>query len=128
MIGRWHRHTQWLRGGTTRGSVAAEFAVAMPAVIAVCALAVGAVVAASAQTAAQDAAGEAARLAARGDDHAAALQIAGHGASASVHDSGQLRCVTVTVPIRILGRDTGIQASAESCAIRDLDQSGGANG
>ncbi|MFD2675507.1 TadE family type IV pilus minor pilin [Gulosibacter bifidus] len=108
--------------------MAAEFAVAMPAVIVVCALAVGAVVAASAQTAAQDAAGEAARLAARGDDHTVALQIAGLGATASVRDSGELRCVNVTVPIRILGRDTGIQASAESCAIRDFDQSGGANG
>ena len=105
----------------SRGSVAVEFAVAIPAVIAVCALAVSAVAAASAHTLAQDIAGEAARLAARGDSPESAVTAAGHSAQLSVHDQGKFRCATVTIPIQLLGVETAAHARASSCALRDID-------
>lgn len=109
-----------------RGSVAVEFAVAIPAVVAVCALAVSAVTAASAHTLAQDIAGEAARLAARGDDPGVVIPPGGQRAQLEVVDRGALRCVTVTIPIELLGVASVAQASASSCALRDIDH--GASG
>lgn len=105
----------------SRGSVAVEFAVAIPAVIAVCALAVSAVAAASAHTLAQDIAGEAARLAARGDSPEAAVIAGEHRAQLAVRDQGKFRCATVTIPIRLLGVETAARAEASSCALRDID-------
>lgn len=106
-----------------RGAVAAEFALAMPAVIVVLALIVGAVVATSAQVRVQDAAGEAARLAARGDSAAAGAAIAGAGAAVEVWDQGELRCARVSVAVPIAGLSLGISADADSCALRDTGRS-----
>lgn len=104
-----------------RGSVATEFAVAMPAVVLVLAMCVGAVVSSSAFVRVQDAAGEAARLSARGDDPALALEIAGGGASVSTWDSGEFRCVSVSAPIEIVGIVLSVRAERSSCALRDTD-------
>ncbi|SJM69376.1 TadE family type IV pilus minor pilin [Gulosibacter sp. 10] len=104
-----------------RGSVAAEFAAAMPAVVLVLALCLGAVAASSAFVRVQDAAGEAARLSARGDAPEQALSIAGNGAGLETWDSGEFRCVRVSAPIRIVGLSTGARAEGESCALRDTD-------
>lgn len=119
------RHNRCSMGranSSARGSVAVEFAVAIPAVAAVCALAVSAVMAASAQVAAQDIAGEAARLVARGDDFAPAIPAGVH-AEISIADHGDMRCASASIPVRLLGAETGIVASARSCALRDADRS-----
>lgn len=102
------------------GSVTAEFAVAMPAVVLVLGICVGVVVGASVQVRVQDAAGEAARLAARGDDAAVALSIAGNAASLDIWDAGELRCARVSAPVLVVGLDLGIRAEAASCALRDV--------
>lgn len=102
-----------------RGGVAAEFAVAMPAVILVLALVVGAVVATGAQVRVQDAAGEAARMAARGDSASAGAAIAGQGAGVEVWDDGEFRCARVSAAVPIAGLSLGVTAQAESCALRD---------
>lgn len=105
-----------------RGSVTAEFAVAAPAVALVLAMCVGAVVSAANQVAVQDIAGEAARLAARGDAPEIALsQRAQHDTSLEVWDAGELRCARASVPVRLLGADTGTVATATSCALRDVE-------
>ena len=70
------------RDGLERGSVAAEFAVAMPAVLLVLATALGGVQLAGLQLQAQDAAADAARSYARGESagsgrRAAARQVPG---------------------------------------------------
>ncbi|MGO1545681.1 MAG: TadE family type IV pilus minor pilin [Gulosibacter sp.] len=108
-----------LRG--ERGSVAAEFAVAMPAVVLVLTMCIGAVVSGSAYVRVQDAAGEAARLSARGDAAESALSIAGSGAEITTWDSGEFRCATVTAPLQILGMTLSVQAEGTSCALRDTD-------
>ena len=103
-----------------RGSIAVEFAVALPAVMLVLGLAVGAVVAAAAQVRVEDAAGEAARLAARGDDPGAALALAGGAAALEVWVAGELRRARVAEPLHIAGIAIGASASAVSCALRDV--------
>lgn len=106
---------------TDRGSVAAEFAAAIPAVVLVLTMCVGAVVSASAYVRVQDAAGEAARLSARGDAPETALSIAGAGASLDTWDSGEFRCARVSAPLVIAGITMSIRAEGESCALRDTD-------
>ena len=116
--------TWWPRLGLTddHGSVAAEFAVAMPAVVLVAALCIGAVAGSRVAVQAQDAAGEAARYAARGDDPGAI--VAAVGGEVAITDAGELRCATVTIPIELLGAPIGLTASATSCALRDVDAVG----
>lgn len=79
-----------------RGSVVAEFAVALPAVVLVFVIGTGALATGSAQVRLQDAVADAARLAARGEDpervHIAVAQQVS-GASASIDRRGDLVCV-----------------------------------
>lgn len=103
------------RPGDDRGAVVAELAVALPAVIVVVLLGVGALASASRQVRLEDAAADAARLAARGESSeriAAAVAAAAPGALERVSTRDDLVCVTVTadaVPPLTL--------SATSCAL-----------
>lgn len=103
-----------------RGSVAAEFAVAMPAVILVLATALGGVQLAGLQLRAQDAAADAARSYARGDPSgvvSARLARQVPGAGVSRYGRGDLVCARVTVsPTGPIAR-FGIRVSASSCAL-----------
>ena len=103
--------------GDDRGSVVAEFAVALPAVALVLLLGAGTLGACARQVRLQDAAADAARLAARGEaeDRAhAAVSGAVAGAVAHIERRGDLVCVRAeaaaadALPIRI---------TAASCAL-----------
>jgi len=103
-----------------RGSVVAEFAVAMPAVLLVLATALGGVQLAGLQLRAQDAAADAARSYARGEPAgvvAGRLQRQVPGASVVRFARGDLVCVRVEVapsgPITRLG----VTAVGSSCAL-----------
>jgi Flp pilus assembly protein TadG len=88
-----------------RGSVTAEFAVVLPAVVIVLALGIGGLGAAARVVRLQDAAADAARLAGRGEDAgraAEAVTRAVDGATASVEDRGDLVCVVATAPAPVL--------------------------
>lgn len=103
-----------------RGSVTAEFAAALPAVILVLTLAVGALQAAALQVRVADAAATAARAVARGeaggDAEGRVSQLVGlHSLSTS--REGDFVCATVTAPIRWGDVDAGVTASARSCAL-----------
>ena len=83
--------------GGERGSVVAEFAVALPAVVVVLILGVGALGASARHVRLQDAAADAARLAARGESDErvqAVLATAVAGASGEITRRGDLICVT----------------------------------
>ncbi len=88
-----------------RGSVTAEFAVALPAVIAVLSLCVWGLGLAAAQVRLQDRAGLAARAEARGEG-AEALAAGG-----AVERDGELLCV------RLTDRIAGLTLAARSCAL-----------
>jgi len=105
-----------LRG--ERGSVAAELAVALPAVLLALLLGVGALGAAATQVALQDAAADAARLLGRGESaaRAAAAVAAVEGATMTSRGVADLVCVTASVQTRI-GRLISIPLSAGSCAL-----------
>lgn len=85
-----------------RGSVTAEFAVVVPAVILIVALTAGTLSATGRQVRLEHAAAQAARLVARGEasERAAAVvaSIAG-AASTVVRDEGDLLCVEVTASV-----------------------------
>jgi len=84
-----------------RGSVAAEFAVAVPAVLLVIALATAALGACSRQVRLQDAAADAARLVARGDSTAraqSAVVAAAPGAGLAISRPGALVCAAASAP------------------------------
>ena len=102
-----------------RGSVTAEFAVALPAVLASLALCAG-VIHGMAQFAAL--AGDAsagARLAGRGDDPSPAI---GHdGGSSSIEREGEMLCVRLTAPGDTVLARIGVRLSARACA---LDETG----
>ena len=91
------------RLGDDRGSVVAEFAVALPAVVLVLAVGVGALAAASRQVRLQDAVADAARLSARGESaqrvrDAVAATVAVACAWAAIAPSGQvLRTIDVAL-------------------------------
>jgi hypothetical protein len=113
-----HR-TRRRRWRSDRGSVTAEFAVALPAVLACLALCVGAV-SGSAQLGALTAgAAAAARLAGRGDDPAAA-PIPG-GAGMGVERAGSTVCVRLTAAEDATLSRIGVRLSARACA---LDEGG----
>lgn len=103
------------RGRDDRGSVVAEFAVALPAVALVLLFAIGAVSAGTTSVRLQDAAADAARVAARGEPERAGpvVQAAVAGASASVSAAGDLVCVTATSTLAVLA----LTVSARSCAL-----------
>lgn len=103
-----------------RGSVTAEFALALPAVLGVVALLLGGVQVAALQVRAQDAAADAARGLGRGDGGGVvASRVQGQlpGATLSTWIDGELRCVRVEAapvgPVAALG----LRASATSCAL-----------
>jgi hypothetical protein len=99
-----------------RGSVTAEFAVALPAVLVVIVLGVSALSAGARQVRLQDAAADAARLIARGDDQGRAAQLVAGAvgdADMGVDRPGDLVCVTATAPAGL----PGLTLSARSCAL-----------
>ncbi len=97
--------------------MAAEFAIALPAVALVLAFGVGALATGARHVMLQDAAADGARLAARGesDDRVARMvRSAVGGARIAVDDRGDLVCVTLTAPAPLpaLGR-----VAATGCAL-----------
>ena len=94
------------------GSITAEFALALPAVIAVLALCLGGVQVAGQQLRLQDAAAAAARAEARGTTTAAVASLA-PGASAHSWSDADLTCVTLTSASAL----PGLILSATSCAL-----------
>ncbi len=98
-----------------RGSAAAEFAVALPAVGLVLLLGAGALAAGATAVRLQDAAADAARLAARGESTGralAAVSSAVAGATARVEPRGDLVCVSAQAPTAVV-----VTVSATSCAL-----------
>lgn len=99
--------------GDDRGSVVAEFAVALPAVAVVLLLASGALGACAQQVRLQDAVADAARLVARGEPDARAHAVvagAVAGAGVAIDRRGDLVCVTAsstTTPLPLTLRATG---------------------
>jgi len=112
---------RWVRAvEAEQGSITAEFAVALPAVVLVLALCLGCVQALGRQLLLVDGAARAARLLARGDDPApvlAALQVQLGPVALGSDQADGLSCVELrspagSGPIALLG----IQAAARSCA------------
>ncbi|MFS0854698.1 TadE family type IV pilus minor pilin [Microbacterium sp. 179-I 3D4 NHS] len=102
-----------------RGSAAAELAVALPAVVLVVLLGVGALGGAARQVALQDAAADAARLLGRGEDAsvaAAAVARAVPGARMSSGVAAETVCVTARSEVAI-GRLLSMPLEATSCAL-----------
>jgi Flp pilus assembly protein TadG len=103
--------------GDDRGSVVAEFAVALPAVALVLLLGAGTLGACARQVRLQDAAADAARLVARGETHArasSAVTAAVSDAAAAVDRRGDLVCVIASAPAY---GAVPITLSATSCAL-----------
>lgn len=97
-----------------RGSVTAEFAVALPAVLACLALCLGALHGAAQYGALAAGAAAAARLEGRGDDPAGVVPSA---AVAEIEREGRTVCVRLTgAGDTVLGR-LGIRLSARACAL-----------
>jgi hypothetical protein len=102
-----------------RGSVAAELALGLPAVVLALLLGAGALGAASRQVALQDASADAARLLGRGEAAGAARRVVGAavpGADISTSRSGDLVCVTATFDASI-GALMRLPLQASSCAL-----------
>ncbi|RFA15458.1 hypothetical protein B7R21_03885 [Subtercola boreus] len=113
------RAVHWLRDD--RGTVTAEFAVALPAVILVLMLAVAALQGAALQVRVVDAAAVAARTLARGEaggDVGGRLhQLLGEYSLGTANE-GDFLCATVSAPIRFGAfGSAGFDASARSCAL-----------
>lgn len=106
-------------GAGERGSVAAELALGLPAVVLALLLGAGALGAASRQVALQDASADAARLLGRGEGADAAQRVVGTavpGAGTSSSHSGDLVCVTATFEASI-GALVRLPLRASSCAL-----------
>lgn len=107
------------RGADERGSVAAELALALPAVVLTLLLGVGALGAASRQVSLQDASADAARLLGRGEGQDAAERVvrtAVSGARMSSSQSGDLVCVTASLEVSV-GSLLRLPLHASSCAL-----------
>lgn len=105
--------------GGERGSVAAELALALPAVVLVLLLGAGALGAASRQVALQDATADAARLLGRGEGADAAarvISLAVPGAAVSSSGGGDLVCVVASIDASI-GAFIHVPLRASSCAL-----------
>jgi hypothetical protein len=105
-----------------RGSVTAEFAVAMPAVLLVLATALGGVQLAGLQLRLQDASADAARGLGRGDSSAQVEQILGRqvpGATVTVTKPGDVVCARLTAAPEWPTALVGIRVEAMSCALDD---------
>lgn len=98
-----------------RGSVTAEFAIALPAAVLVLALGAAILAACGHQVRLQDAAADAARLAGRGETDRGMALVADVGGTASVSRENELVCVTATAsagaPL------VGVMLRARSCAL-----------
>lgn len=94
-----------------RGSVTAEFAVTLPAVVVVLAGCLTGLQVAGSQLRLQDAAALAARSLARGDSPASALALV-PGGTLTQHADGDLLCATLTAPAAF-----GITLRAGGCAL-----------
>lgn len=108
-----------MRADGERGSVAAELAVALPAVVLTLLLGVGALGAGATQVLLQDAAADAARLLGRGESVSTAygaVTSAVAGAGASHGQQGDLVCVTARADA-VVGAFVRIPLSASSCAL-----------
>ncbi|AZH79491.1 hypothetical protein CSX12_14120 [Microbacterium sp. Y-01] len=102
-----------------RGAVAAELALALPAVVLALLLGAGALGAASRQVLLQDASADAARLLGRGEGAGSAqrvVQAAVPGAAVSSSISGDVVCVTASVEVAV-GALVRVPLSAHSCAL-----------
>ena len=102
-----------------RGAVAAELALALPAVVLALLLGAGALGAASRQVLLQDASADAARLLGRGEGAGSAqrvVQAAVPGAAVSSSFSGDVVCVTASVEVAVGALVRG-PLSAHSCAL-----------
>lgn len=107
------------RVGGERGSVAAELAIALPAVLLALLLGAGALGAASRQVALQDASADAARLLGRGEDAATAARAVTRqapGATVSSSHSGDTVCVTAHLDV-FIGAVIRLPVRASSCAL-----------
>ena len=104
-----------------RGSVTAEFAAALPAVIVLLALCLSALHLTTVQVRVQDAAALAARVTARGESGAGAGLVGSlvPGADLSIETRGELVCATV-VASGGSGPFAGVQLSGRSCAPSSL--------
>ncbi len=101
-----------------RGSVTAEFATALPAVLLCLGLCVGAVQAAGQQARLLDHAAAAARLIARGDP----APEPPSGAARAVVSEDELVCVTLSAPSGTAGLGAlGVTVSARSCVLDDVE-------
>ncbi|WP_341997702.1 hypothetical protein MRBLWH7_003999 [Microbacterium sp. LWH7-1.2] len=103
------------RLGDDRGAVVAEFAVALPAVVLVLVLGVGALAAASRQVRLQDAVADAARLSARGESDQRvrdAVATTVGEASVEITPRGDLVCVSATASALF-----GVRVTAAGCAL-----------
>ncbi|OAN36706.1 TadE family type IV pilus minor pilin [Microbacterium sp. H83] len=106
-------------GDHERGSVAAELALALPAVVLTLLLGAGALGAAAQQVALQDAAADAARLLGRGQsdgDAARVVATAVPGARMTRGGSGDLVCVTTQAEVAV-GAVIRLPLRASSCAL-----------
>ncbi|WP_374975160.1 TadE family type IV pilus minor pilin [Microbacterium trichothecenolyticum] len=103
------------RLGDDRGAVVAEFAVALPAVVLVLVLGVGALAGASRQVRLQDAVADAARLSARGEPEERvreAVATTVEEASVDLSSRGDLVCVSASAPALF-----GLRVTASGCAL-----------
>lgn len=101
-----------------RGSVTAEFAVALPAIALVLAACLASVQLVGEQVRLTDAAADAARALGRGESAGAAGAIADRvsgGAALAVTDDGEFVCATLRAPGR--GPLAAIVLEAQSCAV-----------
>lgn len=121
----------WLRalGPDQRGTITAEFAITVPAVLLVLGLVVGSVQLAAEQVALTALAGDVARLEARGDRALAADRLARFSGNPRVERSGDSRILCVTA---IAGPRAGLLAAiavrARGCAARSIPARWGAEG
>lgn len=103
-----------------RGSVTAEFATVMPAVVLVLAACMAGVQVAAQQVRLQDAAADAARVAARGEGAGAAASRAARlvpGASLFLSNDGDLVCAHLSAPAAAFGPLAALSIGATSCAL-----------
>jgi Flp pilus assembly protein TadG len=104
-----------------RGSVTAEFAMAIPVVVLVLACCLGAIQVASQQVRLTDAAADAARTLARGDPPrvaAARVHRVASSAAMSTSTSGDFVCVRLSAPAGFgLAALAGVRVRASGCAL-----------
>jgi len=107
------------RAGRDRGSVTAEFAIVLPALLVLLVVCAGVLGATGSRIRLEDAAADAARIVARGEPEGRASSIvaaAVDGARAGVSRSDGLVCVTARAVVRIAGV-ASVPVSATSCAL-----------